>query len=1174
MKKYLFRLTLLTLMVMSPSLFAQSWVEMMNNPEVNFYEVQKAFNKYYVKKERQVERMKKRMSKQANEGVHHEEIEVPGFAQYKRWENFMKPRVGAKGERFDPSMAFRENQKYRAMMGTANAGNWTLIGPSTSIPIGGGAGRLNFVRIHPTDPNTIFVGAPAGGLWKSTDGGATWSTNTDHLSQVIGCTDLAIDPNNPDIMYLATGDGDGGDTYTIGILKSIDGGTTWNTTGLSYFMANTRQISKILLDPNNTSTLLVASSAGVFRSTDAAATFTNVQTGSFKDMEFKPGDPNTVYVSGTEVYRSNNNGQNWTKVTLGLPASALVSRLALAVTANDNNYVYVLAAKAAPDFGFEGIYRSTNGGSTFTKITTSTPVNVLGWNSNGGDTGGQGWYDLTIAASPTNKDEIITGGVNLWRSTNGGSSFTLNGHWTGSGAPYTHADNHDIIFVNGTTAYVANDGGLYKTTDNGASWTDLSNGLQIAQMYGFGQSTTNPSLIIQGWQDNGTNRFLNGTWQEVLGGDGMLGFIDWNNDQNMWGSQPDGSLFRSTNGGNSWNGATGGINETGGWVTPWSQDPLNAGTLYSGFLNMWKSTNGGISWTKISNFTSTSTMTTFAVSPANTQVIWAAKPSYLYLTTNGGTNWTTISNVPSGTITGIACSNTDPNKVWITYSGFNNSNKVFQSNDQGASWINLSGSIPNIPINCIVYENNSPTDAIYIGTDVGAFYKNSSLSVWQPFSNGLPNVIVTELHIQYATGKVRASTYGRGMWESNLYVPGSYPPISAFGASSNIACPGSAVQYTDYSSGQPTSWDWSFPGGNPSTSTQQNPLVNYNVAGNYPVTLITTNANGIDTTVINNYINIASSTVPDPTTIGAVRCGPGPVSLSASGSGTGTLRWWDAPGGGNVVNTGSTYNPTITGTTTYYVDEDLPPGVVDYTGESVTNIGAGAFFTANDIRGLYFDVLSPVILQSVEVYSNSAGNRTIEIIDAQGNTYADTTIFIPFSGTSPTTVNVNFTLYPGTNYFIKCRGLVDLYRNSSGAVYPYLSTAVNITGSNAGSPGYYYFFYFWTFQEITCNTGRTAVVALDTCAVIGIEDIFSTNTLELFPNPSDGKFNLTFDAKVQADYLITITNTLGKKVFEYPLLNFAGEHKRDIDLSNLSKGLYLVNISSGDKKITRKMNLR
>jgi len=279
MKKQLFYFTLLLTFSLTGGLYAQDWVEKMKNPDVNFYDVQKAFNKYYVKKDRQIERQKRRMSKRQGEGVHQEEIEVPGFAQYKRWENFMAPRVFPTGERFDPSLTWRENEKYRKQFSTQTAGSWTLIGPTSTIPIGGGAGRLNFVRFEPGNANTIYVGSPAGGLWKSTDAGLTWSTNTDQLAQVIGCTDIAIDPTNVNTMYLATGDGDAGDTYTIGILKSTDGGQTWNTTGLSYYMANTRQISRILIDPTNTSTLLVASSAGIFRSTDAGATFTLVQTG-------------------------------------------------------------------------------------------------------------------------------------------------------------------------------------------------------------------------------------------------------------------------------------------------------------------------------------------------------------------------------------------------------------------------------------------------------------------------------------------------------------------------------------------------------------------------------------------------------------------------------------------------------------------------------------------------------------------------------------------------------------------------------------------------------------------------------------------------------------------------------------------------------------------------------
>lgn len=1171
MKKLLTLISIIGLqLLLSLSASAQDWVEMMKNPDVNFFEVQKSFNRYYVKKDRQIERQRKKMSKRLGEGVHQEEIEVPGFAQYKRWEWFMSPRVDQNGNRFDPSLTWRESNRYKQQFGVASAGNWTIIGPTSTIPAGGGAGRLNFVRFEPGNNNTIYVGSPAGGLWKSTNGGQTWSTNTDQLSQVIGCSDLAIDPTNVNTMYLATGDGDGGDTYTVGILKSTDGGNSWNPTGLSFYMANTRQISKILIDPNNTSTLLVASSAGIYRSTDAGATFSLIQAGAFKDMEFKPGDPNVVYACGTEFYRSANNGQSWTKISSGIAAATAIGRMAIAVTPADPNYVYILSAKAASDYGFEGIYKSTNSGATFTKVTTSSPSNILGWNSGGNDTGGQGWYDLGFAASPANRDEIITGGVNIWKSTNGGASFTLNAHWTGSGAPYVHADIHDLIYIDATTYFAGCDGGIFKNTSG--SWSDLSDGLEIGQMYGFGQSSSNPNLLLQGWQDNGTNRY-NGSWQQVMGGDGMLCFIDYSNDLNMWGSQYEGSLNRSTNGGNSWSNATGNISETGAWVTPWSQDPVNPGLIYAGFVNMFKSSNGGQTWTQISNFTGTNTIVTFAVSPANNQIIWVSRAGGLQRSTNGGTNWTSITNVPPGTISSIACSNTDPNKVWITYSGFNNSNKVFQSNDQGLTWINLSGSIPNIPVNCIEYVNNS-NDALYIGTDVGAFYKDASQSVWQPFSNGLPNVIVSELHIQYAIGKIRASTYGRGMWESDLYVPGSYPPVSAFGASQNISCPGAAIQFNDFSAGQPATWAWSFPGGNPSSSSLQNPMVYYNQPGAYPVTLVTTNANGIDTSTSVNFIQIASSSQADPVTVGTSFCSSGTVNLSATGSGTGTLRWWDSPGGGNILATGSTYSPVVNGTTTFWVDEELPPGLSDITGEAGTSIGAGAYFTANDIRGMYFDVLNPIILQTVEVYSNSAGNRTIEIIDGQGNTYADTTVFIPASPNAPYTVPLNFTIYPGTNYFIKCRGLVDLYRNSAGATYPYLSTSVNITGSNAGTPGYYYFFYFWSYTEISCNTGRTPVTAVDTCATVGLEDVFGGNNLDIFPNPSKGIFTVQFSNSSSNEISLNITNSLGSSVARSIIPAAGGIYRREFDLSEQSKGIYFLHLTDGKQSITRKLNIQ
>jgi photosystem II stability/assembly factor-like uncharacterized protein/PKD repeat protein len=1136
------------------TLTAQDWVAKMQDPSVNFYEVQKDFNKYFKQKEKEAERQMRRAARKGKVVSEEDEVEVPGYFQYKRWEWFMAPRVEKSGKRFNPSMAYQEYQKYQQQYKTAAAGNWTLIGPTTNIPTNGGAGRLTFVRFDPTNNNIIYVGAPAGGLWKSTDGGATWSTNTDQLAQVIGCTDIAIDPTNTNIMYLATGDGDAGDTYSVGILKSTDGGLTWNTTGLSYYSANYRQISKVLINPNNTNVLLVATSGGVYRSDDAAATFTQVQTGSFKDMEFKPGDPNTVYACGGEFYKTVNNGLSWTKISGVLPAVTNVSRMAVAVTPADPNNVYLIVGLPAPNYGTEGFYKSTNSGTSFTKL--GAPA-----------LGNQQWYDLAIAVSPTNANEVILGGqTDFLRSTNGGSSWSQNGG-------FTHVDYHDIVFVNSTTYFIVSDGGVYKTTNNGSSWTDLSNGLQIAQMYGFGQSTTNPNLLLQGWQDNGTNRY-NGSWSRVMGGDGMLCFIDWNNDQNMWGEQyggatvVGGSLNKSTNGGNSWSGISG-ITEAGAWVTPWLQDPVTATTIYAGFVNVWRSLNGGTSWTKISNFSNTGTIVTLDISPANNQVIWVTKAGALYKTANGGTTWTTITNVPSGSISSITCDNVDPNKAWITYSGFTNSAKVFQTNDQGLTWINLSGSIPNIPVNYIKHVNNS-NDGLYIGTDIGVFYKDATLTVWQPFNAGLPIVPVTQLAIYYPTGKLRASTYGRGMWESDLYVPGSYAPTAAFSSNNKISCPGTAVQFTDYSAGQPTAWNWTFTGANITASTLQNPLVFYNTPGNFPVTLTASNTNGTNSTTYANYINISSSPIAAPATAGTTVCGPTVVNLSATGSGTGTLRWWDAPGGGNVLATGPAFSPNINGTQTFYVDEDFPAGLLDYTGENSNAVGAGAYFTANDIRGLYFDIINPVILNSVQVYSGAAGNRTIEVLDGQGNTVVDTTVFIP-ANASLYTVPLNFTLYPGNNYFIKCRGLVDLYRNSAGAVYPYVGNSAIVTNSNAGSPGYYYFFYNWELTEITCNTSRSACTVIDSCSTQGLNNLSAVSQFDAFPNPNNGEFTLKFNTLSTANYAIEITNTLGQKVYTENLPAFNGSYTKNIDLSEFGKGLYMLSITEGNKKATKKL---
>lgn len=1164
---------LLIAALFTSSVFAQDWVSKMQDPTVNFYDVQKSFNQYYSTAERQLER-EKRASRRKGLNLSAEEMEVPGYSQYKRWEYFMQPRVSATGERFAPDAVWKAMSEYKKGIEVqGGAGNWTSMGPVSASSMAG-AGRLNFLTIDPQNASSLWVGAPAGGLWHSTNGGTTWTTNTDWAAQVIGYTDLAIDPTNSSIMYAATGDGDAGDTYAIGLLKSTDGGATWNPTGLSFAVGAHKMISRVLVDPSNTQNILVATSTGIFRSTNGGTTFASVQAGTIKSMEFKPGASSTVYACGTEFFLSNNSGATWTKITSGLPTSAANSRMKIAVTAAAPTTVYVLCGAPAPNYGMQGLYKSTTSGSSFTTVTTS----LTGFDAT---TPGQEWYDFTFAVSPASATELIAGAQTLRKSTNGGTAWsTINGS--------THVDYHNAVYVSGSGAtgvfYVVSDGGIFKTTNGSSSWTDLSSNLGIAEMYGFGQLSTNANKILTGHQDNGTNLYNGSTWTSVNGGDGTDCFVDRSNDQIMYAQMPPGSggpnttLLKSTNGGASFpSSILGNITEQGGWNTRWSQDPVTAGTIYAGFVNLWKSTTGGGTWTKLGTIgTGTATITSFAVSPASTQVIWVAKAGALYKTTNGGTSWTTISAVPNGTISDILCHPTDANKAWITYSGFSNSNKVFQTTDQGTTWTNLSGSVPNIPVNCITMDKNG-NDALYIGTDAGCFFKDATMTVWQPFSNQLPNVIVSQLAIFYGsnpptTTKIRASTYGRGMWQSDLFQAGAYPPDANFGANNFIGCPGLGVQFTDYSSGSPNQWVWSFPGGNPSSSTAQNPFVAYNTPGTYSVSLTATNTNGSNTQTFTNLITISSSSVA-PTAAGKTMCGPATVTLTASNSG-GTTRWWNKAAGGNILSTGTTYTPLVNGTTTFYVDEAFNATSLDLVGPTDKSLGGGSIFSASDIRGLYFDVLKPVILNSVRVYANSTAKRTIEIIDDNGNAVTDTTLNIPANATTGTVININRTLYPGTNYFIKFRGTVDCWRNSDGAAYPFNdggSNSIVITNSNAGSPGYYYFFYDWHFTNIICNTGRTAVVVTDTCSLLGINDLFVNNHLDVFPNPNNGQFTASFHTDNIDNYVVKVTNTIGQTVYEEKLNNFSGTYSNKIDITLFSKGVYMLSVSNSRNETVKKV---
>lgn len=739
---YKFFIIVSLLLSVSVSL-SQEWVRLMQDPSVNFYEVQREFIKYWEGKTPQ---------------------RGQGWMVFKRWEYFMEPRVFPTGIRPDPTVTFKEmiNYKSNHTDNINDQSNWTSLGPYNwlSISYNPGIGRINCITVHPANPQIVYAGAPSGGLWKSTNGGLNWVTLTDNLP-VIGISGIVVTSRTPSTIYIATGDGDGGATYSIGVLKSTNEGLTWDTTGLSYQVSQGVRTSKLISNPMNRNILFAACTNGLYRSTNGAANWTQVLSGNIRDVEINPSDFNMLYASGTSFYKSTDGGATFNPAGTGLPTSG-VARLAIGVSRAGANYVYVLASSSS-NSGLLGFYRSTDAGETF-KETIGTTPNILGYEPDGSSTGGQGWYDLCVTVSPNNPNIVYTGGINVWMSTNGGDNFVCNAYWVYPPVEYgyVHADIHTLDFY-GNILYTGTDGGIFKSTNFGSNWQDISAGMATSQFYRFGGTPQDPNLLIGGTQDNGSNLYDDGVWTHVLGADGMEGAIDPTDVNIMYCSRQNGGLCKSTNGGNNFTPIYGGISGTGGWVTPYILDPVNPSTIYAGFQDIWKSTDRGDTWKNISEL-SVSSFRAMAVAKSDHNYIYAINSAAVYRTTDGGGSWSNITaGLPSNSLTYIEASTTDPKEIWVTLSGYTDKEKIYHSTNAGDNWINISGSLPNLPANCITYLD---PDRLFVGMDVGIYYRDATMSDWEPFMVNLPNVEIDELEINLPANKIRAATYGRGIWES------------------------------------------------------------------------------------------------------------------------------------------------------------------------------------------------------------------------------------------------------------------------------------------------------------------------------------------------------------------------------------------------------------------------
>lgn len=782
------RLVFLT-MIISCIGYGQSSLEQQLEGKTTLREIMQVVDQYYLE--------------------HPEEREAEFESKYlhwKRWEWYMSNRLGPNGEFVNiPEQliaGLHEKEKMEVPQDRNINSAWNFVGPSSSTPVNffaflNGLGRVDRIVFHPTNANIIFICTPAGGLWSTLNGGSTWTNLTDNLPS-IGISGFIISWANPSIMYLLTGDGDsniGGLVEqfgylrpSIGVLKSTDGGVSWHPTGALPGATGIYTGYKMVQSPTDANTVLVATSVGLYRTTDGGATWSLRVTGKHYDVEFKPNDGTRAYsVTDGDFWLSTNSGLTWSNsptfnmdpANCSFPGSSTSGgRMSIAVAPSSPAKVYVLAGPVTNLGQFCGLYVSIDSGNSFTRQSNSP--NVLGLNDFGSDAVDQSGYDIALAVDPFNSFNIFAAGCTVWGSTNGGINWSHTTSWREDGLfPYIHPDVHDAAFNPlDSNLYVASDGGLFMSEDQGATWVDLSANIEASQIYHMDDYGGNANKLLCGFQDNGIKYRPSNTtgFTHIDCCDGFDVVFDPTNGQPKYGTFNQFVRKYSNDGAN-------GVDIT---LPSWgfrffktlaihNTDP---DILLVGTTDIMKSIDGGSTF---SNRAASGSWCLTSCPSNSTRFYSAGDTSYtnstgghFFFSGNTGDTWTLKTNNPGfppntqwNRISDIAVNPTNSSIVYACFGGFTAGIKVVRSANTGDTWTNISSNLPNVPINCLAIDNN---DGIYAGTDIGVFYRSATMTNWMPWSNGLPNVPVTEMRIfdDGTIQRIRAATFGRGIWYSNL----------------------------------------------------------------------------------------------------------------------------------------------------------------------------------------------------------------------------------------------------------------------------------------------------------------------------------------------------------------------------------------------------------------------
>jgi PKD repeat protein len=969
-----------------------------------------------------------------------------------------------------------------------------------------GIGRVCQLKFHPTNPLKMYAVTASGGLWISNDSALTWvKTGTDKLPST-ACASACIDYTNDNIIYLGTGDPN---YYSpdFGIWKSIDGGQNWlqSSTG----MGNRLPI-EILMDPTNTNVLVTATDNGIYKSTNAGANWSLVKTGGdFTDMQFKPGSSSTLYAcTFSEFWRSTDFGSTWTQITNGvvIPGGGSGNGMRIAVSAANPNVVYL---GMIADEGT--ILKSVDGGTSFITIYNNPAQSLVGYDAAGG---GQGDYNFGMTADPLNENTVFVVAHVVWRSDDGGITWTQLTDWWDQ----LHTDMHGIKFHPNfpTKLFNINDGGIWLSNDVGDNWVPKSDELGATEIYHASQSPLKRDMISIGTQDNGELYFQSNIWRTNRGG-------DWTSKSSFDYLTNNVVYYYETGDRRPVNNSEASYNlpfvATNNMVLEFTKK--NNTLAFSGEQNVWRTTdlnNISPAWSQISNFNQT--VKAINSSQADSSVLYVITAnSKIYRSDNALSGTPTFTNftTPAATnlIANIASVKTNSNVVYISCGS-----RVYRSANRGATWTNVSSNLPLVNILKIYHDEFSSNETIYVCSANAVYYKDATMTNWINISYNLPSIASIRDFMLYNPGTaaslLRVAYYGRGVWE--LPINTSFAPAPDFAANTNTICVNQSVAFTDLSIGNPTTWNWTFAGGSPSTSTLPNPTISYSTTGIYNVTLTISNSNGSNSITKTSFINVTT---------------PQAIPFSEGFTASATPSNWENYDQGNdgVI-----------------WEHSLLAGGFGTSSQSVyfDNFNNDVNRKRDELRTPKFDFSfssHPLLLfdRAYARYDNTYTD-TLAVLVSNDCGYSYTQVYIKGNTNLATAPDKSSSIFTPTATQWK-RDTIDL---SAYAGEP----NVMVSFQNRG-------FYGQAIYLDNINISNSAITS--------VNNLINDAKITVYPNPSSGNVTLNLFSAIKENYHLEIFNAIGKKIYSEQLIDFNGNLKKEINLSAFGSGLYILNFTNNSK---------